>query len=80
MNFLFPNLFVAIFSLGEYPHYKLGVLINLKNHLDHFSQRFFEVKLCFISRPHHVFPIGCLHPMVKKEVVSQRNALFKASH
>jgi hypothetical protein len=48
MNFLFPKLFVTIFSLGEYPHYKLGVLINLKNHLDHFSQRFFEVKFCFI--------------------------------
>jgi len=30
MNFLFPKLFVTIFSLGEYPHYKLGVLINLK--------------------------------------------------
>ncbi len=80
MNFLFPNLFVTIFSVGEYPHYKLGVLINLKNHLDHFSQRFFEVKICFISRAHHVLQIGRLHPMVKKEVVSQRNALVKASH
>jgi hypothetical protein len=79
MNFLFPKLFVTIFSLGEHPHYKLGVFINLKNHLDHFSQRFFEVKFCFISRAHHV-QIGCLHPMVKKEVVSQRNALIKASH
>jgi len=80
MNFLFPNLFVTIFSVGEYPHYKLGVLINLKNHLDHFSQRFFEVKFCFISRSHHLLQIGCLHPMVKKEIVSQRNALVKASH
>ncbi len=24
--------------------------------------------------------IGCLHPMVKKEVVLQENALVKASH
>jgi hypothetical protein len=80
MNFLFPKLFVTIFSLGEYPDYKLGALINLKNHLDHFSQRFFEVKFCFISRAHHVLQIGRLHPMVKKEVVSQRNDLVKASH
>jgi len=77
MNFLF---FVTIFSLGEYPHYKLGVLINLKNHLDHFSQTFSEVKFCFISTAHHVLQIGCLHPMVKKEIVSPRNALVKASH
>jgi hypothetical protein len=27
MKFLFPKLFVTIFGLGEYPHYKLGLLI-----------------------------------------------------
>jgi hypothetical protein len=27
MKILFPKLFVAIFNLGEYPHYKLGVYL-----------------------------------------------------
>jgi hypothetical protein len=27
MKFLFPKLFVTISGLGQYPHYKLGVLI-----------------------------------------------------
>jgi len=28
MKFLFPKLFITIFDLGQYPHYKLGALIH----------------------------------------------------
>jgi len=76
MNFVFPKLFVTIFSLGEYPHYKLGLLIHLKNHLETIFPK------DFLSENLHYFKgtpcVANWLPTSKKEVVSQRNALVKA--